>query len=131
MSSTHRVTITVPDPECPDDIEWVTEHLEEDPACVVWYPCEKCSPWEQAKLSARADACLHDEVTYHGEEHWYIECEWMTRSAHCGLRDTDWVDWVYDIYREHGPGTYPVDAEYEGEGTWSGHTPATMQGADQ
>ena len=122
--STHRVTITVPDLECPDDIEWTVEHLEDTPRCGVWYPCEKCSPWEQAKLAARADARSHDEVVYHGEEHQYIECEWMTRSTQCGLRDTDYTcEWVDAIYREHGPGTYPVEAEYDGDGVWFGVTP--------
>lgn len=118
--STHRVTITVPDPEWPEDIEWNVEHLEDDPLCRVWYPCEKCTTWDEKKLSCRANLGLDADVVYHGEEHQLIEGDWMTPSTQCGLQVSDSCDWVDDIYSEHGPGTYPVEPDYWGEGSWIG-----------
>lgn len=128
--STHQVTITVADPECPEDIDFTIEHLADGPSCVVWRGCEKCSKWDEAKLRARYDgAGCYDEVVYHGVEHRMIEGEWMTRTTECGLQ-AYWSDhdWVRDIYRDLGPGPHPVDVEYEGEGCWIGVAPVETPG---
>lgn len=119
--STHQVTITLPEPECEDDIEWEVRHLENTQRCVIWFPCKKCSEWEERKLSARYDLNLTDDVVYHGVEHQVIEGEWMVPTDYCGLQEGDSCDWVHDIYRERGPGTYPVEPDYWGEGIWIGH----------
>jgi len=140
----HVLTITRIDAEDDGDIDYEIDGPHSG-SCSVWYPCEvelvsitvraglPGTPplgrrYNKPMMSRRRDGkCPHTltdaeedalEYSAHGEEHQYIDGEWMTYSGRCAAGEADLAQDVHWIARVHGVGSYDVDVEYSGDGHW-------------
>jgi len=115
----HVLHVTrVPD-DVSDDFEWTVE-CPGGSGCRVWFTCDvkDCaipSPYDREDGDPEDGM---DFVARHGVEHQYIEGDWMTESGQCAAQGTDVSDAVFEIARDRGLGDWPVEVDYEGDGTW-------------
>lgn len=140
----HVLTITRIDAEDDGDIDY--EIGGPHGGCSVWYPCEvelvsitvraglPGTPplgrrYNKPMMSRRRDGkCPHvvtddeedaGEYGAHGEEHQYIDGEWMTDAGRCAAAEADVAEDIFDIARAHGVGSYDVEVDYWGDGQWN------------
>lgn len=114
--SAHVLTVTSIDEDTPE----FTLTGPHDDQCAVWWECRDCKDVPSPEDREFEDPLYEvDLATFHGVDHRYLDYGWYTRSTDCaGLACEDADDYVHEIARDRGVGTWLIEIVYEGDGEW-------------